>query len=511
MNMKQQRVYQILFAIFLLGAVLRLFGLGTNSFVADEFLDMNSSYGYFKTGEWKAWDFNFGQASAVNINDARDERAFVYKGQVAALFNFLPPTEGTARLVSVFWGLMSLLLVYFTAVFYTGKKTIGLLAAFFFAVSVSAIIFDRRLRMYAMFLPVYLAFATTLFAFFETEYRGQQALVKKIWDRYGVNVLFLLPLILLVGLNALVHGLSLTIIPVFGIYVLWMAVTLWKKEKTLKSLKNKYGITVGLGLAGVILSLLFYPKLIRLGFGTLVWFDDHYSYLGYVLRDFAHPLLGVIAVLLGSYTIGKKLGRPKEALWLSLSTAVPLAMAIWLWRRNAGPQYIFFIQSFVLILSAAGVYGVLALLREQAAAFGKKGVLMVVLLAGLLLPNYGYFLEENNTYHETSSGGNPNYRKVFDYFKKNRESGDVLITRNFRNYYFAGAKVPVYDFGGELSEEKFSLTELERIVALHPHGWIVLSTNDYDYISKDAEDYFKKNMERVSHSQVRGPVEVYRW
>lgn len=505
--MKQQTAYKFLISIFLLGAVLRFSGLGTNSFVADEFLDINSSYGYFQTGEWKAWDFNFGQPAVLNENDARDERAFVYKWQVATLFQILPPTEATARTVSVLWGLASLLLVYFVAYFYTGKKTVGLIAAFLFAVSVSAIIFDRRLRMYAMFFPVFLAFATVLFAFFEREYRGNVLLFKKVWERYGLNFLYLLPLVLLAGLNALVHGLSLTIIPIFGVYVFLMAVKSWKEGKRWK---NKYGITVLLGLVSVGIVLLFFPKLVRLGLSGLVWFDNHYSYFGYILRDFAHPLLGALMVGFGSVVLRKKLDRSKESLWLTLCFAVPLIMAVWFWSRNAGPQYIFFAQSFVLILAATGVYGVLRFAKEHF-SIGKQGVLAVVGLSLLLLPNYGYFFEENNTYHETSSGDNVNYRKVFDYFKKNKQDGDVLITRNFRNYYFSGAKVPVYDFGGELSKEKFSLAELEEIIKKHPHGWVILSTNDYDYISREAELYFKKNMEQVSHAQVRGPVEVYRW
>ncbi len=511
MTLTWKTTWTVLMAIVALGTALRLYDLGNNSFVADEFLDMNSSYGYFQTGEWRAWDFNFGRVSDVNMNEARDERAFVYKWQVAGLFQVLPPTEATARLVSVFWGVVSIVVMFWTAYFYTRKKTIGLIVAFLFAVSISGIIFDRRLRMYAMFFPVYLALGTALFAFFESEYRGRVALVKKIWERYGVNMLYLVPLVLLAGLNTLVHGLALSLIPVFGVYVLWMMVVVWRRDGTLR---NKYGVMVGLGVAVVVIAVVFFPKFVRLGLGSMVWFDNHYSYLGYVLRDFAHPLLGVMMVVLGSFVLGKKLGRPKEALWLSLSAAVPLAMAIWFWRRNAGPQYIFFIQSFILILTATGVYGIVLYAREylQATVLARRhGMLAILLLCGVLLPNYGYFWEENNTYHETSSGGNPNYRKVFEYFKKNTEPGDVLITRNFRNYYFSGAEVPVYDFGGELSTEKFSLAELETIIAEHPHGWVVLSTNDYDYISKDAEAYFKKHMERVSNAQVRGPVEVYRW
>lgn len=508
MPLTWKTTWTVLFAIMILGMVLRLYDLGNNSFIADEFLDINSSYGYFQTGDWKAWDFNYGTLAEANINDARDERAFVYKWQVAGLFHILSPTESHARLISVLWGAISLLIMFWTGYFYTRKKTVGLLAAFLFSVSISGIMFDRRLRMYAMFFPVFLAFVTLLFAFFEREYQGKVVVFRKTWERFGVNLYYFVPLSALALVNALVHGLSLTIIPIFGVYCAWLAVVIWRKEKIWK---NKYSAVIGLGIVLAVLTVMFFPKLVRLSLGSFVFFDNHYSYLGYMFRDFAHPLLGVLAIGFGSYVLGKKLGKPKEALWLTLSAAVPLMMAIWFWRRNAGPQYIFFAQSFVLLLTATGVYGAMRLLREYVPVTGKQGALAVLILAGLLLPNYGYFLEENNTYHETSSGGNPNYRKVFDYFKKNKVDGEVLITRNFRNYYFSGAKVPVYDFGGELSQAKFSLTDLQKILAEHPHGWVILSTNDYDYISHDAEVYFKKNMEQVSNAQVRGDVEVYRW
>lgn len=506
--MTWKKTWQILFVIVLLGAGLRFFGLGNNSFVADEFLDMNSSYGYSKTGTWKSWDFNYGKPAEMNINDARDERAFVYKWQVAQVYRFLPPTEATARTLSVLWGLFTILLMFWTGYFYTRKKTVGLLAAFFFALSINAIIFDRRLRMYAMFAPVYLAWITSLFALFESSYAGRYALLKKVWNTYGINLSYLLPFFILGALSFAVHGLSVAAVPFFGIYVLIQVFLLWKKNG---SLKNRYTILTGFGMLFGFIFIFFLPSIARIAFGGLVLFDNHYSYIGYVFRDFAHPLLGFLIVLFGAFTLAKRLNRPQEALWLSLAFLVPLFMAIWFWRRNVGPQYIFFVIPFILLLAAVGVYGIMCFVRENLAILGKRRVLSALVLLLLLLPNYGYFLEENNTYHETSSGGNPNYRKVFDYFKKNKADGDVLITRNFRNYYFAGAKVPVFDFGGELSQRKFSIEDLKSILALHPHGWVILSTNDYDYISHDAEAYFKKNMELVSNAQVRGAVEVYRW
>lgn len=510
MRMTWKKTYQILFGIILLGGGLRLSQVGNNSFVADEFLDINSSYGYAQTGTWKAWDFNYGTPASLNINDARDERAFAYKWQVAQVFHFLAPTEASARLVSVLWGLFSIVLMFWTGWFYTRRKSIGLLSAFLFAVSVSGIIFDRRLRMYAMFFPVFLAFATTLFAFFETAYGGKQSLTKRIWERYGVNVVYLLPTLLFGLLSFHVHDLSMNIIPISGAYLLWMALVAWKSGE---GVRNKYAFTLSVGLLGAVALLVLSSLARRMLFGgALSWFENHYSYPGYFLGDFMHPLLGVLVMGWGSYYLGKTLKRRKEAVWLTLGAVVPLMLAIWLWNRNAGAQYIFFAQSFVVLLTATGIYGLSVFAREHLGAFNKKTVLMSVFgLSLLLLPDYGYFLRENNTYHETSSGSSPNYRKVFDYFKKNKQPGEVLVTRNFRNYYFSGAKVPVYDFGGELATTKFSLADMQKIMAEHAHGWVILSTNDSDYVARDAAIFFKKNMEQVSNDQVRGAIEVYRW
>lgn len=508
MRMKERitlyRVWILLFAIVLLGTGLRVYNLGTNSFVADEFLDINSSYGYAQTGEWKSWDFNYGIPAVQNINNARDERASVYKWQVAQVLKFLPATETSARLVSVLWGVISMLLIFWVTKYFTKSKETALLATFLFALSVSAIIFDRRLRMYAMFLPVYLALTTSLYALFEQAYRGKLGMVKNVWERYGVNLLFLVPTIALGYLSFLTHQITLTIVLVFGVYVFIMSILLWREGKR----KNKYSIMTALGLIGLCVVVItgLWSKVSHL----FVFFDNHYSYIRYVFSDFAQPLLGMLLVVLGAWILIKSKETHKQGVWVAVSLGVPLVMAIWLWHRNAGAQYIFFVQSFTFILAATGVNWLRIVLAEKFND-AKRTSFIVVLLAVLLLPNYAYFQEENNTYHETSSGGNPNYRKVFTYFKKQYEPGEVLITRNFRNFYWAGAKVPIYDFGGELSERNFSLADLQAIQAKHAHGWLIVSENDLDYIKGDAKDYIEQNLTHVNNSNIRGAIEAYRW
>ncbi len=497
-----------LLLILLLGAVLRFWGLGNNPFIADEFLDINSSYGYFQTGDWKAWDFNDGKQAVVNGNDARDERANVYKWQVAQVFRFFAPTEAAARSVSAVWGVLTVLIMYIVGWRLSGRKTVGLFAAFLFAVSVSGLEFDRRLRMYAMFFPMFLLFSTSLFLLFEHEYKGRSRLLRRAWERTGLDPLYAIPTLLLGIISAMTHQLTANILPIFGVYVVSMAVVEWRKGA---GIRNKYVVISALGILGAVAAFITVPDKVRFFLGTLVWFDNHYSYLGYVVRDYAQPLFAIVLAAYGAWSLARTFERPKEAAWLVSSFMVPLVMAVWFWRRNEGQQYIFFAQAFLMILIAAGGYAVVREAKSLLSAKWKHSLCVATVLLAVIVPHWGYFFQENNTYHQTSSGSSANYRKIFQYFRKNSETGEALVSRNFRNYYWSGMHVPIYDFGGELSTEKLSVSELESLMSSYPTGWVIASDNDMDYVSRDAETFMYKHMDRQSSPLIRGNVLVFRW
>lgn len=494
--------------ILCVGFGIRAIGLGNNSFAADEFLDINSAYGYFKTGEWKSWDFNHQEPSVININVARDERASLYKWQVAQLFRFLPPTEATARIVSVLWGSITLLVVFWSTLVFTKRREIALVATFLCALSVAEIIFDRRLRMYAMFAPVYLALATALYLCLEQAPTTRRRFVRWFSERMGIHIGYALLTggLLLIGLAT--HQLTATLIFSVASYLLWAG---WMQYRKTQIWKNRYLAFLLLGMGALVILRIGAPKFFASFTAGLIWFDNHYSYLGYVMQDYAHPLLAVFLIGFGVYSLAIREHRSKAAGYLAFSFLIPIACAIWFFRRNAGPQYIFFAQSFGMILAAVGIFGIWQLLREHFPEWKKSVSLAVFIGLFLLVPNFGYFLEENNTYHETSSGSNPNYRKVFSYVKKNLQPGDVLVTRNVRNYYWSGADIPVYDLGDEVNREKLSRDALEQVLEQYKSGWVVLSDNDYDYVSNEAETLIKQQMELVSNSAVRGSIEVYRF
>jgi hypothetical protein len=501
-----QKTLAILLAIIILGGALRVYHLGTNSFIADEYLDMNSAYAYRMTHSWQAWDFNFGIANNFDINPARDVRAWIYKWQVAQVFKLLAPTEEVARLVSVFWGLVSIALVYAVATSFTKKRQIGLLSAFLFAISAMGIMFDRKLRMYAMFYPMYLALSWSLFMAYEKAYEGKNWLLARFWKYGSINALYFV-LALIFGLISLqLQLLTVNIVAAFFGFVLVQTILKWKEEK--KFSLNKYNLTTILMLLGGILAIKFLPSVTGIFVASLKLFINNGGYFEKILSDYSNWMIGVLFFTVGGFYLYKTAGRKKEVVWLLTSILVPLFMAAFMWKRTQGIQYVFFLQSFLIILVASGIYGCAKFFEKNVTLFSKKAYIITIALSLLILPNYAYFFTENNTYHRTDVA---DYRKVFVFLKKNIKPGDVVITRNFRNYYLSGLHTKVFDFGGEAATSDFSLDELKQIIEQNPRGWVVLFDNDTLFFSKEAKTYLESNLSKINNVAVRGQSAIYYW
>lgn len=509
--LKKHATPVLLTLILLLAFTLRAWGLGSNSFIADEFIDMNASYGYAQTGEWKAWNFNLEETDTLDPYTARDERSWIYRWQVASLFSVFPPTEVTARSVSVFWGLITTLIIFWSARIFTKDTHIALLSAFLFAVSITGIELDRKLRMYAMFTPVFLVLSTFLFLLLETKYPFKKYIfLKKISDFFSINLLWVIP-VLLAGLLAL-HLQLLTVNIVFSLFGYFLAVTLLSHlfpKVFPKSISSHWGL--GAFMLAIPVLLAFFPHIPEALLGTSKFFMDNYGYAEKILTDFQHPLLGAILALFGAYWLFTERKKHKESLWLLVSFFIPLLLTIFVWKRAQGAQYIAYAIPFVLILASTGIVGLLTLLRKHIPQLSPKTLtLWVFSLAILLLPNYGYFFEEKNTYHR---GNDPtaDYRKVFIYLKKQKVDGDALITRNFRNYYFDKWHAPVLEFGGERADHNLTQTEIQNFICAHPSGFVIIFDNDWDYVTKEGRAYVETTLTRIDHSSVRGSARAYRW
>lgn len=514
-----------LFLVVVLAAGVRIYHLGELSFVADEFLDVNSSYGYARTGDWQAWNFNTGSPDIGNVNVPRDERAAIYKWQVAQVFRHVAPTETTARSVSVLWGLITTMLIYFSATYFSRRRTVGLIAAFLYAVSVSGLEIDRRVRMYAMFVPVFLALWWMVFRLFEEPYVGRIGIFRSVWKRFGFNPAYLVPASLLFALALSLHLLAVNIFAIVLVYAAVMAVRRWRKDG---ERWNKYLSVWAVAIVGCLGVRILFPAEYGLISASLGFPDNHYGYFGIVFEDYAHRLLALCVFGLGIHRFlvtghgrnpdedasGRTSGESR-GWWIVVSFLTILFLAVFVWKRNVGAQYIAFAEPFKAIVMSGGIFAVATFVREHVRGATRKAQVAALIAGIVFLPNYGYFLLENNAYRQTSRGTRPDYRSVFGYVVKHGSSGEALVTRGFRNYYWSGARFSTYDFGGELvrtgQAEKLSLPKLQAIMGAHSSGWVVLSENDEDYVTKEARDYIARNMDRLNVIAVRGPIGVYRW
>jgi hypothetical protein len=498
--MNNKKIILIFLVILALGAFLRFYKLGQQPFVTDEFLDINATYGYFKTGQWLAWDFNLNQVSE-NLYAQRDERSWLYRIQVAQIFHFFALTEAAARSVSALWGVISIAVLYFTATYFTKNKTVGLIAAFLFAVSAAGITFDRMLRMYAMFFPVFLLFSWFLFRFFEEEYQGKIKFIKIFWKKAGINLVWFLPVTLLGLLSFHIHPLALNIGPVLVAYFITQGIIFFYQKK---QLLNKYFITFTFFLVSLVGAYLFGSNIFSFYSKTdLISFDNmRLRYILAAVSDYSITILTYSLIFFGAYVSIRKLKRIKETVWLASCFFVILIAAIFFWNENFGLRFIFFAMSFGIILLSSGLYFLAERVGKYFPNQRRKVFLGVLLALLIILPNYGYFFSKESPYR--INGARANYRAAFGYFMENKNEKDVLITRNFRSFYYKNTGVKVVN---KEWSKKISVADLEKIMTENPNGWIVSGDPKGD-LEKEAIKYMEENS--MDKKEVSG-VQIYHW
>ncbi|MBT3356294.1 hypothetical protein HN784_03430 [bacterium] len=517
-----KKVAVMFMLIMLLGGSLRLYKLGMQSFIADEFLGIKISTGYNKTGEWKHWDFNTNAPSGETYT-----RGKVYYWQVSKLLNILPTSEANSRLVSVVWGMIAMITVFLATFFITRSWTIALIALFLSAMSITELAYDRKLRMYSMFAPVYLWFSFAVFKFLEYKKDSKCAffgkfckakkgaesrcVITRFSQKTGLDWMWFLPSLILGFLSLKTHDLTVNIVPTILVYLLVMGLFLFFKKKQ----KNNHylrvtGIFVLSGLA--LISILPFLKTIPIigyilqkavGATSAVAWVFHPSYLQKVTLDYSYILFGIFFISIGAYLMIRKYG--KIGLWTVLSFLVPLVLAIFTWKRNVGDQYIYLTQLFKVIVVACGIYfvsqGIAKLFKNT-----KKVFMLVLGLILLLLVNFSFFYSEHGFYQSVKEWQHSNYREVFDYFLEKKGENVALFARPLTNYYLRGNNTKLLPYG-----EDNQLTALRIFEAQNEYDelWVIFSKNTN--IKGDAKRLMEREFKLVETKYTNKKVKVYRW
>ncbi|MEA2006942.1 MAG: hypothetical protein U9O20_02160 [Patescibacteria group bacterium] len=487
----------ILLLILLLAGFLRIYKLGNQSFIADEYIGINVSYGLHQTGQWKYWDFN-----SETITDRDYTRGQVYYWQVAQLFKFFEPTEQNSRLVSVMWGLLGVATIFFVTFWITKNIYIALMSAFLLSMSVSALMFDRKLRMYSMFAPVYFLFSYIIFQFLESKkYLTVPKILVNLSRKTGLN-LFYLPLMLLLGVLALLtHLLTVNIVSTIIAYLVIMAIVAHKKKLAIS--KNKYFLYLGLLvvlIAGMSQTKTFGQAANFFELGKSTW-----SYLEKISLDYRHELLALTFFFFGCYYLIKKYGN--VGVWTILSFLTPLLSAIFLWDRSAGHQYIYFTQPFKVVIMAAGIYFVAKIVSEKVFSRSKLSLELTLAYFILILINLPFFISSDSFYQNPRHWDYSNYREAYNYFLKKSDPDEAILMRKFMSFNVKGANREILEYG---AGNKLTLEKLEEIQKKHDGLWLINTDGEFN-IKSDAKKHIKNEFSLIKTKYTNDKVQIWHW
>lgn len=481
----------VLAVIIVAGGFLRLYKLDNQSFIADEYLGINIAYGQHQTGEWKFWDFNNEQ-----LTDETYTRANIYHWQVARIFDYLEIGEFSARLASVMWGIIGLIMVFAISYWLFRNYWISIFSAAFLTVSISALTFDRKVRMYSMFAPVYLLLAYLLYEFLETKPAKGPSPIKKLSVATGLNWNYFLPLVIVGYISLNTHLLTVNIIPTVAIFCIVISVWKYMSER---SWKNKYAIFSSLAIVGfLILSQV--PQ-----FKSSVDWSLHWTYITEVALDYSYAPLAAVIFLIGAGYLIKK--DKKKGLWVTLAFIVPLALAIFTWNRNVGPQYIYFTEPFKTIIMSAGLYAISQFVADRFPRKHKNRLFVsTAVLAFMILVNIPFFYSRAGFYQDIRKWSYPNYRHTFDYYLNHRHPDDLLVTRKLTYYYIRGSRSStlVYNENDRLTKE-----DIQEAQQKYPRIWFVVGNDNY--IKGSAMDFVEKNFRLIETKYSNDTLQIWLW
>jgi len=165
-----------LLLIVLSGIYIRIDGLANLGLAFDETIHLYAAKSILETGEPTL-------PSGYNYN-----RSIFFTYAVALSFKLFGVNEFTARLPSIIFGTLSIILVFFIGRRFFGSP-VGLIAAFLMAFLPFEIVWSRTCRMYSMYQAFFLAGFLTFYLGLENEQRVERsARQSKNWSLYNLSV-----------------------------------------------------------------------------------------------------------------------------------------------------------------------------------------------------------------------------------------------------------------------------------------------------------------------------------
>jgi 4-amino-4-deoxy-L-arabinose transferase-like glycosyltransferase len=460
-------------------------GISVLDFSNDEFQVVDTAYGYLETGSFRKWDFCFKE-----ITKSEYLRAFPHTWLVAQAIDLFGMNEWSARLVSVVFGVVLVCIGYLVTYYFTRNRRFSMLAAGCLILHPVLSELFKVTRMYSMLAPLFLGlFFCTHRVFIGLDAEGFGVLKKPL------GLLLLPALLLLVGLNGLVHINALTILP----YALFFAIVM-----ALATRRRAFFWLVGMGLlaSGVLF-------LVSLRFGLLKVFTYHMSMFEssnyrYIRDLISFPFgfsFGLGCMLLSLVMIFFSRDRMMRIHVLSLfsATAVGVVFFVFIAHRYYASKYISFLMPVSVIWIVSSFYLVAGLLKSRWA----RGALFATAALTVAVP-----LSQMKPIVKEID-----YKTAYATIKANYEAGkrETIAGQYLRCYYLRGAgnRANLFNLG---RRQQVSYGAFMRRLKRTTSGWVTWATQKRGHIKPRIQYMANHCFEKVHGTGVdKTGVEVFHY
>lgn len=461
----------VLLVLMLAGAFLFYHrGISASDFSNDEFQVVSTAYGYLQTGHFNKWDF-----CNEKLSKREYLRAFPHTWLVARAISLLGKNEWSTRLVSVLFGVLSVLIGYFVAEHFLKNRLFSFLLA-------AGLIFHPNLselfkitRMYSMLLPFFLVlFFCTHKLILLVDSDGIAAFKRM------KNLLLLIGTVLLTGFTALIHVNALTILPYIFCFVLIMAAVTRKRA------------FLRLGALGTAACLLVWG--VSMQCGLLKIFTNHMSAFGsfnyrYVIDLLKFPFgfpVGTGCALLSILILPFLKNRRARISILSLisAAAVGAIFFVFIAKRYYAVKYISFLIPVSMIWSVFSFYLIFRLFSSR----WKRVLLFTAALSGAAMPLLQMKPLKKGIDYKTA------YRTISENY--DAEKKEIIAAQFLRCYYLGGIgnKADIYDLK---RRQTVTYKDFMDKITTTSSGWVTWATKKRGHvdlkIQKFANRCFKKH------------------
>ncbi|MEA2020129.1 MAG: glycosyltransferase family 39 protein [Patescibacteria group bacterium] len=462
-------------------------------FREDEYQVIGSAAGYYYTSEFYVWDWLKGAQGSRHY-----DRAWPHTWFVAQSYRIFGISEFSSRIVSVLFGLIFLVSVYFVTKYFWESKKLALLTTVSFVFYSRFIDIFRYTRMYAVLIPIFLLLFYFIYRSI-TESRKVNIKLKPLgrfiennldfnWKASFLALLFLI-------LNYFIHINSLVLLPVLLLFIIYLAIV--KKER-------KY---IFVGFLGLVITfsvfLLYY-------FGFTERFLHHISFFGrnnriYLKYLTSFPFIkeaGITLLLVGLiYPLIFSKEKRSKLVYSYLTVSLSLVFFIWIADRYSHFYYISHIVPISIILILFSYYLVIKLFDLKVIK-----IFLYCLPGFLILFNFYNSLE--TLYADEHSYGR--FREAYRVIVENyNPEEDVLFGQYLRTYYLR-------ELGDDLTaismrnKRKYDFFEFLEDLGKCKSGWVTWETRKGYHIQEDIIDYIEENFEKYHGQGVDNTnVEVY--